>query len=99
MLDINSYDFYNYLSFCEYGISIDEFRKDNVTNLEYHQENFYQYSYTNDTYRGYNPPADTFQSRWIFSGIDFDDNTPYIIYRRQELLYFDMINKPINELI
>ena len=40
-------------------------------------------------YRGYNPPADTASSRWVFQGIDFAQcganctNHPYVIYREQ----------------
>ena len=40
-------------------------------------------------YRGYNPPADTASSRWIFQGVDFAQcgssctNHPYVIYRQQ----------------
>ena len=45
--------------------------------------------YTNNWYRGYNPPADTISSRWIFQGVDFSQcgndcvNHPYVIYRQQ----------------
>lgn len=43
----------------------------------------------NNWYRGYNPPADTQSSRWIFQGVDFAQcgsnctNHPYVIYRQQ----------------
>lgn len=47
------------------------------------------WTYTDNYYRGYNPPADTATSRWIFQGVDFDvcgsdcTNHPYVIYRQQ----------------
>ena len=40
-------------------------------------------------YEGYNPPADTFDTRYVFVGINFDvcaetcTNHPYLIYRKQ----------------
>ena len=40
-------------------------------------------------YRGYNPPADTASSRWIFRGVDFAycgsncTNHPYVVYQEQ----------------
>ena len=43
----------------------------------------------NNWYQGYNPPADTATSRWIFQGIDFAQcgsnctNHPYVVYREQ----------------
>lgn len=43
----------------------------------------------NNWYKGYNPPADTASSRWIFQGVDFAQcgsnctNHPYVVYREQ----------------
>ena len=45
--------------------------------------------YTDAWYKGYNPPADTISSRWVFQGVDFSQcgsdctNHPYVIYRQQ----------------
>ncbi len=45
--------------------------------------------YVDNWYSGYNPPADTVDSRWIFQGVDFDQcgddciNHPFLIYRQQ----------------
>ena len=45
--------------------------------------------WTDDWYYGYNPPADTISTRWIFQGVDFSKcgsdctNHPYVGYRKQ----------------
>ena len=47
------------------------------------------WSWTNNYYRGFNPPADTISSRWIFQGVDWNacgsncTNNPFVIYRQQ----------------
>ena len=50
-------------------------------------EALYEWEYTDNRYNGYNPPADTFSSRWIIQGIDTAEdrnvNHPYLIYREQ----------------
>lgn len=47
------------------------------------------WAYIDSWYSGYNPPADTVDSRWIFQGVDFEQcgndciNHPFVIYRQQ----------------
>lgn len=47
------------------------------------------WAYVENYYRGYNPPADTMTSRWIFQGIDYSQcgndctNHPYVVYKEQ----------------
>lgn len=89
-------DFWNYISFCQFGESLEQVGKENIIFGENAIPYFYQYEYTDSYYRGLNPPESTFLSKWIPVGIDTDDNfVPYIIWRNRELLYYKMINRPV----
>lgn len=89
-------DFWNYISFCQFGKNVEEAGKENIILDENAIPYYYQYEYGDSYYRGINPPESTFLSKWAPVGIDTDENfTPYIIWRNRELLYYGMINKYI----
>lgn len=86
-----------YLCYCLYNMSLEEYceNSDNEINIsELNIEDLYNWEYDGGEYRGYNPPANTVSSRWIFSGIDFDSeySTPYAIYKRQSQRYTKGVN-------
>ncbi len=63
------------------------------------------WAYVDNWYSGYNPPADTVSSRWIFQGVDFSQcgetctDHPYVVYRqqtRQVTAYTDYSNVTAN---
>lgn len=94
----NDYDTWNYLSYCNYDKSIDDVLENSFNmkeNFRYSIENFYRYEYSDDYYKGYNPPTDSFCEKWISQNWCNTNSHTYLVYRKQEIQYLDLINKYI----
>lgn len=85
---------WDYVANCLFNQSWDEYQAENGIEKETFSFDFsklYEWEETDNYYRGFNPPGDTIQTRWIWQGTDFDtsgeSNHSYDVYRAQRCVF------------
>lgn len=94
LYDINDEVVWNYISLSLFDMEWAEYSQEyNVSkqDFSFSMYELYEWEYTYNYYRGYNPPSDKHNIRWIFNDIDFENTTPYAIYRQQLRVYLKNI--------
>lgn len=83
---------WNYITYTLYDESLETYIENNSKeDLSFELDELFQWEDSGQTYMGSCPPSDTSNSRWIPVGVDWQELTPYSIYKVQEVRYHKYI--------